>query len=103
MELTGTDDTLVDGTTLARPHANGGLNCSLVNHITDCRRVALWMRALYSTEDWACALKKRVMDETGANGTAFLLKRISDTNHAHQIVAAFKRLKWAYPDVVIPQ
>ena len=63
----------------------------------------MWMRALYSTEDWACALKKRVLDETGANGTAFLHRRISHTNHAQQIIAAFKRLRWAYPDYAIPQ
>ena len=41
-------------------------------HIADCRRVALWTHALCETEDWACALKKQVLDETGANGTAFL-------------------------------
>ena len=61
------------------------------------------MRALYSTEDWACALKKRVLDETGANATAFLHRRIPCTNHAQQIIAAFKRLRWAYPDCAIPQ
>ena len=65
--------------------------------------MALWTCALYETEDWACALKKRVMDETCANGTAFLHKRIPCTNHAHQIIAAFKRLRWAYPDDSIPQ
>ena len=43
------------------------------------------------------------MDETGANGTAFLHRRISDTNHAQQIIAAFKRLRWAYPDDAMPQ
>ena len=59
--------------------------------------------ALCETEDWACALKKQVLDETGANGTAFIQKRISDTNHAHQIIGAFKRLRWAYPDYAIPQ
>ena len=63
----------------------------------------MWMRALYSTEDWACALKKRVLDETGADGTAFLHRRIPCTNHAQQIIAAFKRLRWAYPDYAIPQ
>ena len=94
---------MVDCATLARPHNRGGLNCPLVKDIADSRRVALWMRALYSTEDWACALKKRVLDETGANATAFLHKRISDTNHAQQIIAAFKRLRWAYPDYAIPQ
>ena len=62
----------------------------------------MWTRALYSTEDWACALKKRVLDETGVNGTAFLHKRIPSTNHAQQIIAAFKRLRWAYPDDAIP-
>ena len=89
---------MVDRATLARPHIHGGLNCPLVKDIGDSRRVALWTRALYSTEDWACALKKRVLDETGVNGTAFLHKRIPCTNHAHQIIAAFKRLRWAYPD-----
>ena len=82
---------------------NGGVNCPLVKDIGDCRRVALWTRALYETKDWACALKKRVMDETGANGTAFIHKHISHTNHAHQIIAAFKRLRWAFPDDAIPQ
>ena len=48
-------------------------------------------------------MKKRVLDETGANGTAFLHKRIPCTNHAHQIIGAFKRLRWAYPDYAIPQ
>ena len=94
---------MVDRATLARPHDRGGLNCPLVKDIADSRRVALWMRALYSTEDWACALKKQVLDETGANGTAFIHKHISDTNHAQQIIAAFKRLRWAYPDYAIPQ
>ena len=94
---------MVDRATLARPHDRGGLNCPLAKDIADSRRVALWTRALYSTEDWACALKKRVLDETGANGTAFIQKRISDTNHAQQIIGAFKRLRWAYPDGVIPQ
>ena len=94
---------MVDRATLARPHAHGGLNCPLVKDIADSRRVALWTRALHSTEDWACALKKRVLDETGANGTAFLHKRIPCTNHAQQIIGAFKRLRWAYPDYAIPQ
>ena len=94
---------MVDCATFARPHNRGGLNCPLVKDIADSRRVALWTRALYSTEDWACALKKRVLDETGADGTAFVQKRISDTNHAQQIIAAFKRLRWAYPDYAIPQ
>ena len=49
---------MVDCATLARPHIHGGLNCPLVKHIADSRRVALWTRALYSTENWACALKK---------------------------------------------
>ena len=89
---------MVDRATLARPHIHGGLNCPLVKDIADSRRVALWTRALYSTEDWACALKKRVLDETGVNGTAFLHKRIPCTNHAHQIIAAFKQLRWAFPD-----
>ena len=44
-----------------------------------------------------------MLDETGANGTAFIQKRISDTNHAHQIIGAFKRLRQAYPDDAIPQ
>ena len=86
---------MVDRATLVRPHDRGGLNCPLVKDIVDSRRVALWMRALYSTEDWVCALKKRVMDETGANATAFIHRRISDTNHAHQIIGAFKELRWA--------
>ena len=94
---------MVDRATLARPHNRGGLNCPLVKDIADSRRVALWTRALYSTEDWACALKKRVLDETGANATAFLHRRIPCTNHAQQIIAAFKRLRWAYPDCAIPQ
>ena len=93
---------MVDRATLARPHIHGGLNCPLVKDIADSRRVALWTRALYSTEDWACALKKRVLDETGVNGTAFLHKRIPCTNHAHQIIAAFKQLRWAYPDYALP-
>ena len=46
---------------------------------------------------------KRVMDEIGTNTTAFLHKRISDTNHAQQIISVFKRLRWAYPDDAIPQ
>ena len=50
-----------------------------------------------------CTLKKRVMDETGANATAFIHRCISDTNHAQQIIAAFKRLRWAYPDYAIHQ
>ena len=65
--------------------------------------MALWTRALCETEDWACALKKRVMDETDANATAFFHKRISDTNHAQQIIGVFKGLRWAYPDDAIPQ
>ena len=93
---------MVNRATLARPHINGGLNCPLVKDIADSRRVALWTRALYSTQDWACALKKRVLDETGVNGTAFLHKRIPSTNHAQQIIAAFKRLRWAFPDDAIP-
>ena len=93
---------MVDRATLARPHIHGGLNCPLVKDIADSRRVALWTRALYSTEDWACALKKRVLDETGVNGTAFLHKHIPCTNHAHQIIAAFKRLRWAFPDYALP-
>ena len=44
-----------------------------------------------------------MLDETGANGTAFIHRRISDTNHAQQIIVAFKRLRWAYPDDAIPQ
>ena len=80
---------MVDRATLARPHIHGGLNCPLVKDIADSRRVALWTRALYSTEDWACALKKRVLDETGVNGTAFLHKRILSTNHAQHIIVAF--------------
>ena len=84
-------------------HDCGGLNCSLVKDIADSRRVALWTHALCETEDWACALKKQVLDETGANGTAFIHRRISDTSHAPQIIAAFKRLRWAYPDYAIPQ
>ena len=42
-------------------------------------------------------------DETGANATAFIQKHISDTNHAHQIICAFKRLRWAHPDDAMPQ
>ena len=83
---------MVDRATLARPHGRGGLNCPLVKDIADSRRVALWTRALYSTEDWACALKKQVLDETGANGTAFIHRRIPCTNHAQQIICTFK---WA--------
>ena len=94
---------MVDRATLARPHDRGGLNCPLVKDIADCRRVALWTRALCETEDWACALKKRVMDESDANATAFFHKRISDTNHAQQIIGVFKGLRWAYPDDAIPQ
>ena len=41
---------MVDCATLARPHIHGGLNCPLVKHIADSRRVALWTCALYSTE-----------------------------------------------------
>ena len=44
-----------------------------------------------------------MIDETGANATAFLHRRISDTNHAQQIIGAFKRLRWAYPDYAMPQ
>ena len=84
---------MVDRATLAQPHIHGGLNCPLVKHIDDSRRVALWTCALYSTEEWACALKKRVLDETGVNGTAFLHKHIPCTNHAHQIIAAFSKSK----------
>ena len=76
---------------------------TLVKDVADSRRVALWTRALCETKDWACALKKRVLNETGANATAFIHKRISDTNHAQQIIAAFKRLRWAYPDDAMPQ
>ena len=94
---------MVDSATLARPHNRSGLKCPLVKDIADCRRVALWMRALCETEGRAFALKKQVLDETGANGTAFIHKRISHTNHAHQIICAFKRLRWAYPDDAIPQ
>ena len=94
---------MVDRATLARQHVNGSVNCSLVKDVADCRRAALWTRALYETQDWACALKKRVMDETFANATAFIHKRISDTNHAHQIICAFKRFRWAYPDDAMPQ
>ena len=94
---------MVDRATLARPHDRGGLNCPLVKDIADSRRVALCMHALCKTEDWACALKKRVMDETGADATAFLHRCISDTNHAQQIICAFKRLRWADPDDAIPQ
>ena len=94
---------MVDRATLARPHNRGGLNCPLVKGIADCKRVALWTRALYSTEDCACALKKRVLDETGANATVFIHRRIPCTNHAQQIIAAFKWLRWAYPDDAIPQ
>ena len=49
---------IVDGTTFAWPHVNGGANSPLVKHIAHCRRVALWTRALCSTEDWECALMK---------------------------------------------
>ena len=61
-------------------------------HIIACRR-----------KDWACALMKRVLDETGANGTAFLHKCISDTNSAYQIIGAFKWLRWAYCDDAMHQ
>ena len=43
----------VDRATLARPHIYSGLNCPLVKHIADSRRVPLWTRALRSTQDWA--------------------------------------------------
>ena len=72
-------------------------------HIADSRRVALWTHALCETEDWACALKERVLDETDANGTAFIHRCISDTNHAHQISGAFKGFRWACPDDAMPQ
>ena len=62
----------------------------------------MWTRALHSTQDWACALKKRVLNETGSNGTAFLHKHIPCTNHAQQTIGAFKWLRWAYPDYAIP-
>ena len=94
---------MVDRATLARPHNRGGLNCPLVKDIANSRRVALWTHALCDTEYWACALKKRVLDETGANGTAFLHRRIPCTNHAQQIIAAFKRFRLAYPDDVMSQ
>ena len=51
---------MVDNATLEQPHVNGGLNCPLVKHIAHSRRVALWTHAPCSTEDWACALMKRV-------------------------------------------
>ena len=73
----------------ARPHVNGGVNSPLVKHIAHSRRVALWTRALCSTEDWACALMRQLMDETGANATAFLHKHIAATNHANQFVNVF--------------
>ena len=44
-----------------------------------------------------------MLDETGVNGTAFLHKCIPCTNHAHQIIAAFKWLRWVYPDDAMPQ
>ena len=44
-----------------------------------------------------------MLDETGANATAFLHRPIPCTNHVQQIIAAFKRLRWAYPDDAIPQ
>ena len=44
-----------------------------------------------------------MLDETGANGTAFVHKRIPCTNHAQQIIGAFKRLRWGYPDDAIFQ
>ena len=94
---------MVDGATLARPHVSGNLNYPLVKNIADSRRVALWIHALYKTEDWACALKKQVLDETGANATAFIHRCISDTNNVHQIIGAFKQLRWTYPDDAIPQ
>ena len=34
---------------------------------------------------------------------AIIHRRIPCTNHAHQIIAAFKWLRWAYPDDTIPQ
>ena len=103
MMLTATDDAPWLTIPHWHDHTTVAVNCPLVKDIADSRRVALWMRALYSTEDWACALKKRVLDETGADGTAFVQKRISDTNHAQQIIGAFKWLRWAYPDYAIPQ
>ena len=42
------------------------------------------------SEDWICGLKKRVLDETGVISTAFLHKCIPCTNHAQQIIVAFK-------------
>ena len=42
---------MVDGTTLERPCVNDGVNCPLVKHITNSRKVALWTRALCKTED----------------------------------------------------
>ena len=94
---------MVDGATLAQPYVNGGVNCPLVKDIAGFRRVALWMRALCETEDWACALMKRVLGDTGANATAFIHRRILCTNHAQQIIGAFKGLRWAYPDDAMPQ
>ena len=44
-----------------------------------------------------------MLDETGANATAFLHRRISDTNYAQQIIGAFKWLRCAYPDYAMPQ
>ena len=64
--------------------------------------MALWTHALCDTEGWACALMKRMIDETGANATAIIHRRIPCTNHAQQIIVAFKRLRWTYPDA-IPQ
>ena len=48
------------------------------------------LTCIAGASQYCVQLKKRVMDETGANATAFLYKRISHTNHAHQIIGAFK-------------
>ena len=76
---------------------------------------AHWSKTLLIAEEWLCGhvhcakqktghvLMKQVMDETGANATAFIHKHISHTNHAQQIIGAFKRHRWAYPDYAIPQ
>ena len=41
------------------------------------------------------------MNETGADATAFIHKCVSDTNYAHQIIGAFKQLRWTYLDDAI--
>ena len=93
---------LVDRATLTLPKDRGGLNCPLLRDVADARRLALWFRALYSREDWACALKQQVLSSMGKKGCAFLRKRYKGNTQSEQIINALKRLRWCYPEGDIP-